>query len=229
MSTTMIDHVSVPAGSSAQAPAAGPGATRDPHTGHVYDGIQEYDNPTPGWWWLIFVVSIVYAAVYFFIYNVDPYAPTVYTALEDERTAANKKLFAREGDLNPDEPTILRYMHDEAKRDFLAVGASIFRANCVSCHGGSGEGVIGPNLTDDAYKNVKTLVDISSVISAGAAQGAMPAWGGRLSKPEIVLVSAYVGSLRGKNLPGRVSEGTVAPPFPAYTKADPARSSAPAK
>ena len=26
---------------------------------HEYDGIQEYDNPTPGWWNLVFFLSII--------------------------------------------------------------------------------------------------------------------------------------------------------------------------
>ena len=34
-------------------------------TGHVYDGIEEYDNPTPGWWTWIFAGSIAFSGVYF--------------------------------------------------------------------------------------------------------------------------------------------------------------------
>lgn len=186
---------------------------------HSYDGIQEYDNPTPGWWWMIFAVTIVFSMGYFLIYHADPYAPTVLTALEDDRNAINKKLFAREGDLQPDQATLLKYMYDPSKRDFLAVGASIFRANCIACHGAMGEGAIGPNMTDDYYKNIKELTDVCKVISGGAAAGAMPAWSGRLSQNEVVLVGAYVASLRGKNLPGRVQEGEKIPAFPEY-KAD---------
>ena len=33
------------------------GAPDDPLTGHDYDGIQEYDNPLPGWWKWLFVAS----------------------------------------------------------------------------------------------------------------------------------------------------------------------------
>jgi cytochrome c oxidase cbb3-type subunit 3 len=33
-------------------------------TGHTYDGIQEYDNPTPRWWELLFVATIVFAPIY---------------------------------------------------------------------------------------------------------------------------------------------------------------------
>ena len=37
---------------------------------HDYDGIQEYDNPMPRWWVLIFWATIVFAAVY--LLNVVP-------------------------------------------------------------------------------------------------------------------------------------------------------------
>ena len=31
---------------------------------HLYDGIQEYDNPLPGWWTWIFVGSIFFSLRY---------------------------------------------------------------------------------------------------------------------------------------------------------------------
>jgi len=86
----------------------------------------------------------------------------------------------------------------------------------VSCHGANAAGQIGPNLTDDYYKNVQQLTDIPKIISGGAAAGAMPAWKTRLHPNEIVLVAAYVASLRGKNLPGpRGQEGERIAPWPA--------------
>ena len=33
-------------------------------TGHVYDGIQEYDNPLPDWYIGLFIVTIVWAVIY---------------------------------------------------------------------------------------------------------------------------------------------------------------------
>jgi cytochrome c oxidase cbb3-type subunit III len=39
------------------------------------------------------------------------------------------------------------------------------------------------------------------VIADGAGNGAMPAWRNRLHPNELLLVSAYVASLRGQNLP----------------------------
>jgi cytochrome c oxidase cbb3-type subunit 3 len=73
-------------------------------------------------------------------------------------------------------------------------------------------------LTDDYWKNVKQLADIPKVIAEGAAAGAMPSWKTRLHPNEVVLVAAYVASLRGKNLPGpRGQEGDLIPRWPART------------
>jgi len=78
---------------------------------------------------------------------------------------------------------------------------------------------VGPNLTDENWKNVQKIADIPQVIMNGAAAGAMPAWKTRLHPNEVVLVAAYVASLRGKNLPGpRGPEGTAIAPWPAAPK-----------
>jgi cytochrome c oxidase cbb3-type subunit 3 len=181
--------------------------------GHTYDGIQEYDNPTPRWWDLLFVATIVFSPIYALWFH----APSEGRTLADQYEAGlaeNMRLqFGEIGELAADEPTILQYMNEP---EWLKVGASTFATNCVSCHGRQGEGISGPNLTDDHYLNVKQIVDIAKVVAGGAKNGAMPAWGNRLHPNEVVLVAAYVASLRGQNLPGpRPAEGAEIAPWPA--------------
>ena len=78
--------------------------------------------------------------------------------------------------------------------DWMVYANSVFLTNCQSCHGPDGSGVVGPNLTDDYYKNVKKITDIAEVIKNGAAGGSMPAWQTRLHPNEVVLD----GGLRGR-------------------------------
>lgn len=186
--------------------------TRDVVLDHNYDGIQEYDNPTPGWWWWLFHLTTAFSIVYFVFFQ---FSKEAWTLAEEHDAAVARNLrqqFGEIGTLQADEATLLKYMHDER---WLAVGRSVFLGRCVTCHGPNGEGLVGPNLTDDAYKNVRTIVDIATVIANGAANNAMPGWKQQLHPNEIVLTAAYIASLRGRNLPGpRGAEGDVIPPWP---------------
>ncbi len=176
-----------------------------------YDGITLSDNPCPAWWRLVFHVSVVFSFGYFMYYQVGGNGQT----LDESYSAAlaqNARLrFKNFGDLKPDEPTLLKYMKEP---EGLAIGKSVFTANCQSCHAANGSGLIGPNMTDDYYKNIEKITDIPRVIENGANNGSMPAWRGRLVPNEVVLVASYIASLRGKNLPGRPPEGKKIPPWP---------------
>lgn len=179
---------------------------------HTYDGIQEYDNPTPLWWDLLFVGTVLFAPLYVVWFH-SPQAGRTHAESYEAAFAANMRLqFGELGTLEADEPTILKYMNDS---QWLAVGQATFVTHCASCHGKEGEGVSGPNLTDDYYLHVKEVADIAKVIKNGAKAGAMPAWGNRLHPNEVVLAASYVASMRGKNLSSsRKAEGKVIDPWP---------------
>ncbi len=125
----------------------------------------------------------------------------------DHQNAVNDNLklrFSEIGELAADEATLLEYMQ---KPDWLQVGASVYEQHCKSCHGDEGSGLVGPNLTDDYYKNVEQLSDIAKVVADGAANGSMPGWRTRLHPNEIVLVSAYVAGF-ARQEPARAHEAT---------------------
>lgn len=184
---------------------------------HNYDGIQEYDNPTPAWWHIIFLVTILAAPVYIVYFHMNPDVPNLQQRHEMAVAAVNKRLFAKLGrELKPDAESMQWLMHADGGK-WMAVGKSMFEANCVSCHGRQGEGGVGPNMTDHAYKNIRKLDDIPRIIGDGAANGAMPAWRNRLSPNEIVLIGSYVAALRGRDVPGKAPEGETPPPWPTAT------------
>ena len=108
--------------------------------------------------------------------------------------------------------SVVKYLYDES---WLKVGKAVFKTNCVSCHARDGGGLVGPNLTDEEYKNVKDIGDILNVIQNGANGGAMPAWKNRLSPNEMVLVSSYAASLRGTTpAEPKAPEGRPIPAWP---------------
>lgn len=184
---------------------------------HNYDGIQEYDNPLPGWWNLIFIGSVAFSLLYLLFYLADIPDRSVY-AEYDRAVAANLRLqFGDMGELELSGQTIAQYINDDT---WLTVGEIVFKTNCVSCHGVNAQGVVGPNLTDDYWKNVRNLEDLGLVIRNGAAGQAMPAWKNRLHPNELVLVASYVASLRGTNVPGKGEEGPEIPPWDIPSQAD---------
>lgn len=182
-------------------------------TDHVYDGIQEFDNPLPGWWKWMFVGTIVYSMFYALFFHIGAPGRSIIDQYDTAMAENTRLQFAEIGDLEPTADNIMRYAN---QKSWLSVGQTIFRTHCVSCHGRDGEGMIGPNLADDHYKNVRKVEDIARVIIQGAGNGAMPAWGTRLHPNEVVLVSAYVASLRGSpaGSAGKAPEGIEIPPWP---------------
>lgn len=178
---------------------------------HMYDGIQEYDNPLPGWWKWLFVGSIIFSVAYWVFYHSNEPGRSGMDEYTREVAEDLRIRFAEIGTLAPDRATILKYMDDPK---WKVVGEIVFKTNCVSCHGDKGEGKVGPNLCDEQWKNVKVIEDIATVVSAGANNQAMPAWKNRLHPNELALVSSYVASLRGSNPQGaKAAEGNVIPPW----------------
>jgi cytochrome c oxidase cbb3-type subunit III len=161
---------------------------------HEYDGIREFDNPTPGWWHLIFLGSIVFSVFYFVWFEMSPLSTSVWKAWDRTQIAEYKKIFGTLGTLEGDEATIRKMRGDER---LMAVALGIFQSNCAACHANDGGGITGLNLTDDNYKNIAALGDLYKIINVGANNGAMPAWQNRLTQNERVLLAAYAANLRG--------------------------------
>lgn len=192
----------------------------DPRTGHDYDGIEEFDNPMPGWWKNTFWATIWFGVLYIPI-NYSPMIDGSDLATYEREKVANIKLqFAEIGELKADGESVRKFIH---KPSWVAVGKAVYRQNCVSCHGQDAYGLIGPNLADNAYKHIKNLDDIVDVIANGRGNGSMPAWKNRLSLNEQVMVSAYIAAIRDTaDGQGKDAEGKTIPPWPEPPAEEPA-------
>jgi cytochrome c oxidase cbb3-type subunit 3 len=180
-------------------------------TGHNYDGIEEYDNPMPGWWVTVFWTSFYFAICYvlwFHVFMKGSIAEEYATDLRISREEAAKRELGTE----VNEESLEKLVKNGA---ILADARALFSKRCVQCHGQNGEGLIGPNLTDDYWLHgAGTLTDIHRTITQGVPSKGMPEWGKQLAPIEIAKLAAYVGSIRGKHLPGKPPEGTLATPAP---------------
>jgi cytochrome c oxidase cbb3-type subunit 3 len=185
----------------AEVPAPSPApATVEPLFEHAYDGIQEFDNPMPRWWVLIFWATIVFAAVY--VLNVVPMVgegPGWIARYEDEMAAAEKKYAAtRAPRPAPSDDALRALAADAGARD---AGKAVYMMNCMPCHRADAGGVIGPNLTDDYWIHGGEPGDIHRLIAEGVLDKGMPAWGAILRPEELDQVAGYVLSVHGTNPP----------------------------
>jgi cytochrome c oxidase cbb3-type subunit 3 len=187
-------------------PRAQPG--HDELLEHEYDGIREYDNPLPVWWKRIFWVSFVFSLGYFAWYHLLPrgvsVADSYATEMREVREAAAKASLAAP----VNEESLSQLMADETG---MSEAKALFGLRCAPCHGDRAQGVIGPNLTDAAWIHGQgKLTDIFAVIDGGVQDKGMPAWGRQLAPADVRKLAAFVGTQRGKAVPGKPPEGVVA-------------------
>ena len=84
----------------------------------------------------------------------------------------------------------------------MAKAKASFLKNCLPCHGPDGRGTVGPNLTDNHQVHGSSRVDIYNTIYQGVPAKGMITWGKILPPEEIRGLAAFVGTLRGTNVPG---------------------------
>lgn len=176
---------------------------------HNYDGILEFDNPLPRWWVYLFLLTIIWGVVYIFYYHFASIGDSSDKEYAKEMQIFNESMSTKNSGLSNMTLTKddLVVLNDDAN---LKSGKSIFQKNCVSCHGNSGEGGVGPNLTDDYWIHGGKYENIATTIMNGVPEKGMITWKTVLKKDEILKVASYVVSLRGTNPPNpKAPQGTL--------------------
>ena len=164
--------------------------------GHEYDGIQELDNPLPGWWLATFYGTIIFAIGYYIAYTFMG-APSLKDELKTAMDQINSNKPVASKSLNEDE------LSAKINPQSVEAGKALFATRCASCHGEKGQGLIGPNLTDNFWIHGKgTRADIYKVVMEGVLDKGMPTWGELLKPEEIIAVVGFVYSLKNTNVPG---------------------------
>lgn len=176
-----------------------PPATSDNTTGHVWDGdIREANNPLPLWWSGLFVITVIFALGYLWLYpGLGAYPGSKgwsqagqyeaeHQALEAEMTPLYAKFLAR---------PVNALVGDPQARQ---IGERLFLNNCAQCHGSAGLGSKGfPNLTDDDWMYGKAPAQIIETIVNGR-NGVMPAMAQAVgSAAEVEQLAHYVVALSG--------------------------------
>ena len=165
--------------------------------GHEWDGIEEFNNPLPRWWFYLFVITVLFGIAYFILY--PGFASfkgikgwTSHNQYDAEMKAAQahyQPLYNKFAGMSIEQMA----QDPEAK----AVGQNLFNTYCIQCHGSDAKGTKGfPDLTDNDWLWGGDPESIQETIRNGRL-GVMQPYGGLDPFPEETArdVAHYVFSL----------------------------------
>lgn len=165
---------------------------------HIWDeNLQEYDNPLPLWWLVMFLLTIVFSIGYLIAYPGMGSNPGIFGwssagQYKEEVKAVDEKvapIFAQYATI--DIPTLAK------NKEAMASGRSLFGSYCIQCHGTAAKGAKGfPNLTDDIWLWGGDEEAIHTSIAQGRVN-VMPAQGKNLGEAAIYDVAQTVMSFSG--------------------------------
>ncbi|MDO8882753.1 cbb3-type cytochrome c oxidase N-terminal domain-containing protein, partial [Pseudotabrizicola sp.] len=112
-----------------------------PTTGHIWDGIEEYDNPMPRWWVWVFYATIVWGIGYTIAYPAWPMIKGATPGLlghstrgdvaaeikqfDDANSAIKGRLVEADMSTVSQDPELMSFAQN--------AGAAVFRTNCTTC------------------------------------------------------------------------------------------------
>ena len=167
-------------------------------TGHVYDGLEEFNNPMPRWWMWLFYITIVFAIIYLALYpGFGSFAGKLGWRSAGQYQEEVKLAEAEVGPMfEKYKATDLKALAADSKAN--AMGERLFLTYCAQCHGSDARGNKGfPNLADHdwLYGGEPETIKLSIL---NGRHGQMPPMGAAVgSEKDIESVAHYVLSLSG--------------------------------
>ena len=185
--------------------------------GHEWDGIEEFNNPLPRWWFYLFVITVVFGIAYLLLYpgfaSFKGMLGWTSANQYDGEVAAAKAEYQPIYSKFANKPIEVIAQDPDAKK----IGQNLYNTYCIQCHGSDAKGAKGfPNLTDKDWLWGGKPSEIEESIRYGRL-GNMPAYGGLDPFPEDSAkdVAHYVLSLnendtfRKQATEARVAKGKV--------------------
>ena len=171
----------------------------DNTTGHVWDvDLKEMNNPLPRWWMWLFVITVVFSAIYLVLYpGLGKFPGTLgwssagqYKTEQQRAQEQIAQIFAAFKGKSAEE-----LAKDSAA---MGIGERLFGNNCAQCHGSNARGSKGfPNLTDGDWQWGGSMAAITETITKGRV-GVMPPMAAAVGTAEDVRnLANYVLSLSG--------------------------------
>lgn len=176
-----------------------PPATPDNTTGHLWDGdLREANNPLPRWWVILFVLTIIFALAYLWLYpGLGARAGSLGWSTQAQHDAETRALNEQIAPIYKafQARPVAELADDPQAR---AIGERLFLNNCAQCHGSDGKGAKGfPNLTDADWLYGNAPEAIIQTIAKGR-NGIMPPMAAAVgSAQDVENLAHYVLSLSG--------------------------------
>jgi cytochrome c oxidase cbb3-type subunit 3 len=158
---------------------------------HEYDGIKELDNDLPPWWKWLFIITIVFAAVYLirlYIFKADDLIQK--SEYNIEMADVNAKAAA-----TPVAAFEVVLLTDDAS---MAGGKETWTKICSVCHLMDGGGLVGPNMTDKYWIHGNKVTDLFNTVTNGVLDKGMISYKDQLSpKQRLEAVSYILNKIQG--------------------------------
>ncbi|SFJ86149.1 cytochrome-c oxidase, cbb3-type subunit III [Celeribacter neptunius] len=186
-------------------------------TGHSWDGIEEYNNPLPRWWLIIWYICIIWGIGYTIAFPAWPLVKgatagmlgwSTRAQVADKIASFEEMNATVEAELAAADVTTIEVgspVHNYA----VNMGAAVFRANCSQCHGSGAAGNVGyPNLLDNDWLWGGTIDEVAFTVQHGvrnetdeARYSEMPRFGADelLEPAQIDQVVEYVLQISGQD------------------------------
>lgn len=166
---------------------------------HNYDGIRELDNHLPPWWVNMFILTVIWSVGYMWFYHWGGNGLNQADEYKTEVEAAKKEIaIALAGKANAVDESNVTALTDASA---LADGELIFKNVCSACHGTKGEGMVGPNFTDEYWIHGGGIQNVFKIVKYGVPEKGMIAWAAQLKPVDMQKVSSYILTLKGTNPP----------------------------
>lgn len=168
-------------------------------TGHVWDeDLEEYNNPLPGWWLNMFVITVVFGVVYLLLYpglgHFRGWLGWSSKQQYEQQVQVADETFG---------PIFKRYAAIDARElarneEAMRTGERLFANYCSVCHGSDARGARGyPNLRDQEWLYGGEPEQIETSILDGR-NGVMPPWEATIGADGVLDVAEYTLSLSGR-------------------------------